>query len=98
LCENNFGGSGFSVRFGLWYCASVVGWINGPTLSCTASRPASQMPLSPASCGGKAYWRLSVSVWGTAVVNAFGASAARASAMPAWSSPAAPARIWWYSA
>ena len=41
-------GSGFATRLVLWYCASVVGWISGPTLSCTASLPASNSVLSPA--------------------------------------------------
>src|SRR5262249_51172517 len=35
LCENSLGGSGLATRLVLWYCARVVGWISGPTLSCT---------------------------------------------------------------
>src|SRR5688572_20729123 len=57
LCEKSLGGNGLSARFELWYCTRVVGWINGPTLSWIASRPASNSDLRPVSCGASAYWR-----------------------------------------
>src|SRR6185503_1508704 len=45
LCENSLGGSGLATLLVLLYCASVVGLISGPTLSCTASLPASNSAL-----------------------------------------------------
>ena len=51
-----------------------------PTLSCTASRPASHSALSPASCGASAYCRLSVSAWPPAGVSAVAARLPRAPA------------------
>ena len=61
-----------------WCSGTAPAWSAGsadPTLSCTASLPASHRPLSPASCGASAYCRLSVSTWPPLGVSAVGASA-----------------------
>ncbi len=94
LCEKSLGGSGLATLLELLYCASVVGWINGPTLSWIASRPASNSDLSPLSCGANAYCSPSVSTAPSSGVSAVAARSARASAIPSSFSPAAPARIW----
>ena len=58
LCENSFGGSRTERAR---YCAFVVGSTSVPTLSSTASWPASKIGTSGASCGASAYCRPSAS-------------------------------------
>jgi hypothetical protein len=52
LCENSLGGTG-TLR--ALYCWRVMGATSGPTLSCTAARPALNSPARPVMDGCSAY-------------------------------------------